>query len=114
MSANLEQPPDEALHALSGGFASSESIEHILTLGDLPLGARLVLRCRKDWRDATIILISSEKITLAVGSPSGHTYRVRRVPDSPLYLDGSIPVLCEGAATPPAWRAGRVGYEARW
>lgn len=80
-----------------------------MTLGSLEVGARLVLRCRKDWRDAVVINRSPEKVTLAVGSPSGHTYRVRRPADAPLSLDGSIPVLGQGS-----WRAGRARYDLRW
>jgi hypothetical protein len=111
LSANIERPPDEAAKAatISGGLDTSQSTENSLTLADLPVGARLVLRCRKDWRDATIAAVSLEKITLSVGSPSGHTYRVRRPSDSLLSLDGSIPVLGEGC-----WRAGRVRYDLRW
>jgi len=98
-----------AFAASSDGLDASGSTENILTLADLPVGARLVLRCRKDWRDATVAAVSLEKITLSVGSPSGHTYRVRRPSDSLLSLDGSIPVLGEGC-----WRAGRVRYDLRW
>ena len=98
-----------ALAAQSDGLDASQATENILTLGDLPVGARLILRCRKDWRDATIAAVSLETITLSVGSPSGHTYRVRRPADSLLSLDGSIPVLGEGC-----WRAGRARYDLRW
>ena len=80
-----------------------------MTLGSLPVGARLILRCRKDWRDACVAAVSLEGIILSVGSPSGHTYRVRRPHDSLLSLDGSIPVLGEGG-----WRALRVRYDLRW
>lgn len=92
-----------------GGLEASIDSENILTLGSLHVGARIVLRCRKDWRDATVAARSLDVITLSVGSPSGHTYRVRRPADSPLSLDGSIPVLGEGS-----WRAGRVRYDLRW
>ena len=98
-----------ALAAQSDGLDASQATENLLTLGDLPVGARLILRCRKDWRDATIAAVSLETITLSVGSPSGHTYRVRRPADATLSLDGSIPVLGEGC-----WRAGRVRYDLRW
>ena len=80
-----------------------------MTLGSLDVGARLILRCRKDWRDATVISRTPEEVTLAVGSPSGHTYRVRKPAASPLTLDGSIPVLGSGP-----WRAGRARYDLRW
>lgn len=79
------------------------------TLASLPVGARLVLRCRKDWRDATIAAVSLESVTLSVGAPSGRTYRVRRPPDSLISHDGAIPVLGDGA-----WRAGRARYDVRW
>jgi len=92
-----------------GGLDLSGPPEKVLTLGDLPVGARVMLRCRKDWRDATVAAVSPEAVTLAVGSPSGHTYRVRRPPVALLSLDGSIPVLGEGI-----WRAGRVRYDPRW
>jgi hypothetical protein len=112
LSANLERPPGDVavLAATShGGLDTSTASENTLTLGALHVGARLVLRCRKDWRDATVAARTSEEITLLVGSPSGHTYRVRRPADSPLSLDGSIPVLGQGS-----WRAGRVRYDLRW
>lgn len=114
MSVNIQEPPDkDALPSLSGGFDLPETIENTLTLGSLFVGARLVLRCRKDWRDATVIAVSLDKITLAVGSPSGGTYRVRRPPASTLFQDGAIPVLCEEAFS-ATWRAGFVRYESRW
>jgi hypothetical protein len=111
LSANVQRPPGEADNTATAqcGLAVFEQDENILQLGALPVGARLILRCRKDWRDATVAAVSLEEITLSVGSPSGHTYRVRRPPDSLLFLDGSIPVLGEGC-----WRAGRVRYDLRW
>jgi hypothetical protein len=111
LSANIARPPGEAetTATAQGGLDVFEQPENVLTLGSLPVGARLVLRCRKDWRDATVAAVSPEAITLSVGSPSGHTYRVRRPNDSLLFLDGSIPVLGEGC-----WRAGRVHYDVRW
>ena len=110
MSANVQRPPLDATEiVVQGGLDLSQAAENVLLLGDLPIGARLILRCRKDWRDATVTAISLEAITLSVGSSSGHTYRVRRPHDSLLRLDGSIPVLGEGI-----WRAGRVCYDSRW
>ena len=113
MSTNFERPPgDEAALAATttpGGLDASTTSENILTLGSLEVGARLILRCRKDWRDAVVTARSPEEVTLLVGSPSGHTYRVRRPADSPLSFDGSIPILGEGS-----WRAGRARYDLRW
>ena len=111
MSQHLERPPElsEAI-ALSppGGLDSSAPLASS-TLATLPLGARLILRCRKDWRTATVVAVTLEQVTLAVASPSGHTYRVRRPADSPLTYEGAIPILGEGA-----WRAGFARYDVRW
>ena len=99
----------QLLAALSGGLNASLPSAQTLTLAALPLGAHLILRCRKDWRGATIVRLSPEAITLSVGAPTGRTYRVRRPPDSPLSLDGSIPVLGSGS-----WRVCLVHYDRRW
>ncbi|HKR00852.1 MAG TPA: hypothetical protein VJT09_09265 [Pyrinomonadaceae bacterium] len=112
MSANAERPSGvvAVLAATTpDGLDAFQNEEKILTLGSLPVGARLILRCRKDWRDAAVAIVTLESVTLSVGSPSGHTYRVRRPADSPITLDGSIHVLGEGC-----WRAGRVRYDLRW
>jgi hypothetical protein len=108
----------DALDASTGGPSSLtnpyDSVDApdssgVVTLGSLPVGARLVLRCRRDWRDATVAAVEPDRVVLSVASPSGHTYRVRRPSDSALTLDGQVPVLGEGH-----WRAGRVRYDARW
>jgi hypothetical protein len=81
----------------------------VVKLGNLPLGARLILQCRTDWRFATVSKIDDRNVTLSVGSPKGKTYRVRRVPDTFVSMEGSIPVLGSGV-----WRAGLVNYDKRW
>ena len=82
-----------------------------MTLGSLPVGARLILRCRADWRAATVAAFEAEtgSVVLNVASPGGHTDRVRRPHDTPLARDGHFPVLGEGH-----WRAGLARYDARW
>lgn len=104
-------PPgaDAVAELVPDGLSASQATENSLTLGSLPLGARLIVRCRKDWRVATVVRLTAEEITLAVGSPSGHTYRLRRPAAARLFLDGSIPILGEGS-----WRAGLARYDARW
>ena len=111
MRAKVYEPPAGAEFLPdTGGSSVFPALENsTLSLADLPTGARLILRCRKDWRNATVTAITIEAITLSVCSPSGHTYRVRRPPDSILLLDGSIPVLGEGS-----WRVGLARYERRW
>lgn len=81
------------------------------TLGSLPVGARLILRCRADWRAATVASFEphTARVVLNVASPGGHTYRVRRPADAALSHDGHLPVLGEGQ-----WRAGLARYDVRW
>ena len=106
MSTTSERPPDaEAQDAATGGLQTSGPV----TLGSLPVGARLILRCRADWRAATVSAFEAERVVLNVASPGGHTYRVRRPSDTPLAFDGGIPVLGEGC-----WRAGLARYDLRW
>lgn len=104
---NIPAPPDsEDARACS----ATQETEKSLTLASLPVGARLVLRCRRDWRDATVAAVALDCIVLSVGSPSGRTYRVRRAPDSPLSLDGAIHVLGDSGA----WRVSLARYDTRW
>lgn len=124
MSTTFERPPDDSAATLalvtSGGLSSSPALEAAVeavaadgaTLGELPLGAHLILRCRKDWRTATVVRIEPEKITLSVSSPTGRTYRMRRPPDAPLTFDNNIPLLDTGK--PSCWRAGLARYDVRW
>ena len=101
--AALEAPPD--------GLLVSLDVSRPATLGALPVGARLILRCRADWRAATVASFQHDlgRVVLNVASPTGHTYRVRRPADSPLKYDGHLPVLGEGQ-----WRAGLARYDVRW
>ncbi|MBA3766049.1 MAG: hypothetical protein H0W99_03480 [Acidobacteria bacterium] len=111
MSASIERPSraEEALKTLPDGLDSSETPSSTRTLSALQVGARLILRCRKDWRDATVVAVSLEHVTLSVCAPRGRTYRVKRSPDTIISEDGPVPVLGEGA-----WRSGLVRYDARW
>ena len=110
----LTGPEDVGLLAATpdGPFPSTD--ETVLTLGSLPLGARLVLRCRKDWRTAAVAAFEHdlERVVLTVASPSGHNYRVRRPADSPLAFDGAIPILSDRG--PDVWRVSLARYDARW
>jgi hypothetical protein len=83
-----------------------------ITLAQLSPGARLVLRCRKDWRAASVSAVTPDCIVLIVASPTGHTYRVRRPHDSLLTFDGAIPVLSD--RDPSGWRVALARYDVRW
>ncbi|HLL13854.1 MAG TPA: hypothetical protein VK388_02140 [Pyrinomonadaceae bacterium] len=121
MSITFERPPDDSAIALlaTGGLSPSPAIEVAIeavatgtTLAALPLGAHLILRCRKDWRTATVVRIELEKITLSVSSPTGRTYRMSRPPDAALTFDRHIPLLDSGK--PTCWRTGLARYDVRW
>jgi hypothetical protein len=116
---NDEGPPD-ARKAAQGGPSLSEYEGRASTpseagapfmLGSLPVGARLLLRCRADWRAATVAAFEVElgRVVLNVASPRGGSYRVRRPSDALLTHDGHIPLLGEGH-----WRAGLARYDTRW
>ncbi|MDQ4123673.1 MAG: hypothetical protein M3209_19715 [Acidobacteriota bacterium] len=84
-----------------------------ITLGELPIGSRLVLRCKKDWREAVVSQFDEDKAVLIIWSLSGKTYRVRRPTDAQIVLDGEIPILpveCDEIE----WRENLIKYDTRW
>ena len=83
-----------------------------MTLGELPVGARLLVRSKKDWRVAVVSKFTDEKATLIVSSPMGRNYRLRRALDAILTLDGNIPLL--QIETEGNWRDNFSNYDLRW
>ena len=123
MSTTFERTPEEtdALALLTSGVLAPTLNPETLdddtaaaTLGTLSTGAHLIVRCRKDWRTATVLAIAPDKVTLSVGSPNGRTYRLRRPTDAPLTFDGAIPLLGTTVASSSCWRAGLARYDVRW
>lgn len=83
-----------------------------MTLRELPIGARLLIRSKKDWRVAVVSQIFEEKATLIVCSPSGRTYRLRRLTEMKIVYDGKIPILvCDSEEN---WRDNFSKYDTRW
>ena len=82
------------------------------TLGDLPVGSRIVVRSRIDWRPAAIARVSEDKVVLTVLSPSGCSYRLRRDPASAVNYDGAIAVLLADHAD--TWRENFTPFDVRW
>ena len=80
-------------------------------LADLPIGARLLVRSKKDWRSAVISKIIEETVTLIVSSPSGYSYRLRRNLQTEIFLDGELPILENAEGN---WRDNFVKYDFRW
>ena len=83
-----------------------------MTLSEMPIGARLLIRSKTDWRVAVISRIAEEKVTLIVCSPFGRTYRIRRKIDCEIIFDGKIPILkCDSEEN---WRDNFTKYDFRW
>lgn len=89
-----------------------ETAETQITLRDLPVGARLLVRSKIDWRVAVISKFDEEKATLIVCSPLGRTYRLRRLLDAEIIFDGKIPIL--KTETEENWRENFSKYDLRW
>lgn len=86
-----------------------ETSENQLVLGRLPVGTRLIVQTRADWREAVVSKIDDEKVTLTVCSASGRTYRKRCAVETLIDSDGSILFLGIGI-----WRENFVKYDLRW
>jgi hypothetical protein len=91
-----------------------EITETQITLADLPVGARLIVQCKKDWRGAVVSQIAEEKAVIIVCSPKGGTYRLRRALETSIFYDGKLPVMPNGCEEKADWRDGFVKYDARW
>lgn len=89
-----------------------ETAESQITLGDLPTGARIVVKCKNEWRGAVVSKNDAEKITLLVYSATGGTYRLRRVPKTILLFEGDVPILPNGCEED--WRENFMKYDSRW
>jgi len=83
-----------------------------LALNSLPIGARLLVRSRKDWRTAAISKIVEDRVVLTVCSPTGRTYRLRRELDTEIFFEGIIPILKYDF--PEDWRENFTPYDHRW
>lgn len=83
-----------------------------LTLASIPLGGRLLVRSKTDWRVAVVARIGEDQITISVASPKGYNYRLRRAADAPVNLDGRIPFLV--IEDSEAWRENFTSYDVRW
>lgn len=89
-----------------------EPAETQITLREMPLGARLMVRSRKDWRTAVVCRIGEEKIALSISSPTGRNYRLYKVFESEVVLEGRIPFLKSDYAE--HWRENFTTYDFRW
>lgn len=89
-----------------------DSTVTLTTLGNFPVGCRLLVRSKKDWRFAVVCRKTDEYISLAVASPKGGTYRLRRAADLEILFDGLVPYLT--AKENDGWRENFSRYDVRW
>jgi len=89
-----------------------ETSETLITLRHLPVGARLLVRSKTDWRSAVVCRFGEEKVTLSVCSPTGRTYRLHRAAETEIIFDGTIPIL--KIETEENWRENFTKYDFRW
>lgn len=82
-----------------------------MTLADLPIGSRLLVRSKKDWRSAAISKVIEETVTIIVASPSGFSYRLRRNLETEISFDGDLPIL---ESSDENWRENFTKYDVRW
>lgn len=83
-----------------------------LRLADIPVGGRLLVRSKKDWRVAVVARKTEEFISISIASPSGYNYRIRRTGDEQIFFDGLIPFLPRDKSEP--WRENFSDYDVRW
>ena len=80
-------------------------------LKDLPIGSRLLVRSKKDWRSGVISKVFEEKVTILVASPRGGSYRLRRNLETEITFDGIMPILENSDEN---WRDNFTKYDERW
>lgn len=81
-----------------------------IILGELHVGSRLLVQCKKDWRMAVVSKTFEDKTILQVCSPTGRTYRRKFVSETVLQFDGDLLILGEVNL----WREDYVKYDCRW
>lgn len=89
-----------------------EAAKTQIALDTLPIGARLLVRSKKDWRIAAVSKVVDDKVVLTVCSPTGRTYRLRREPDAEIFFEGVFPILRPDEAE--NWRDNFSIYDHRW
>lgn len=89
-----------------------EPAETVNKLGAMPIGARLMVRSKTDWRLAAITRITDDVVTISVVSASGRTYRIRRDTAAEVEMDGDIPAL--HSENTDSWRENFVRVDLRW
>ena len=89
-----------------------EAVPSQTTLRELPVGTRLLLRTRKDWRSAVISRCGESSVSLRVCCSSGRTYWTRRDHETEVIFERNI--LRVQTLTEEDWRENFAKFEMRW
>jgi len=89
-----------------------ESAETLIFLSDLPIGGRLLVRSRVEWRNAVVTRITDDGVTLSVASPKGRNYRLRRTREHSIGITNGLHFLV--SETGESWNENFAGYDQRW
>ena len=81
-------------------------------LANVPLGGRLLVRSRTDWRTAVVSRISEDRITISVSSPKGRNYRLGRDPELQVGYENGLHYLHSEHAE--QWSENFASYDPRW
>ena len=81
-------------------------------LSELPVGTRLIIRTKKDWRSAVISRISETGVALRVCCSSGRVYRTKRAPEMEVIQEENIFRL--ETIADEDWRENFAKFEVRW
>ena len=84
----------------------------LMKLANIPLGGRLLVRSRTDWRTAVVSRVSEDRITLSVASPKGRNYRLARDPELNVGCENGLHYLC--SENSERWNENFASYDVRW
>jgi hypothetical protein len=89
-----------------------EPAQDLRTLGDLPIGCRVMYRSKTEWRTAVISRRSEAGVMLSVASPKGRNYRLSRDLFTEIVFHRGLPVLASHVSD--TWPENFSSYDARW
>jgi hypothetical protein len=89
-----------------------ETIQLQTTLRELPVGTRLLIRTRKDWRSAVVTRVGERDVSLRVCCSSGRTYWTRR--DSEMSVLKEENIFRLETIAEDDWRTNFAKFEVRW
>lgn len=78
----------------------------------MPLGGRILIRSRVDWRTAVISRITDDGVTLSVASPKGRNYRLRRTREHAVGVVNGLHFLV--SENVEKWNDNFTVYDYRW